>query len=206
MSESPVSEHGRIDLRDGTWEDLGPDGRWQPSTDTRVRALVILSVVAVAMLLTGLVLSVGDDDEPEEVAASTTTTAVVTTTTAAADPSSVGGRPASPRCRTDDRGAAPLRDRQLSTLLVLNAAEKTGHAGVATDRLASLGYSVLVPDNADGQAETVIFYRDGFCAEGERLADDLGYPVAQIGRLEEADLSVIPGRARMVVVLGIDSA
>ena len=47
-------------------------------------------------------------------------------------------------------------------------------------------------------------YKPGFCAEAERLADDLGLPDARVEPVP-AELPVVVGRARLVVTLGLDS-
>ncbi len=196
-----------IDLNDGTWVDAGPDGRWRPSAGERTRAAVILAVLFVALLTAALIASVGGDDSPDVAAATsstTTTEATTTTTTAPPDPSSLDGEPASPRCRTDDRSALPLRDRQDSTVLVLNGTYRGGHAGDTTTQLESLGYTTVVPDNADREETTIVAYKPGFCAEAERLAADLGLPDARVEPVP-AELPVVVGRARLVVTLGLDS-
>lgn len=198
-----------IRLDDGTWEDLGPDGRWRPSSGDRARAAVILTVFFVALLGAALIASVDDGDGAREEAAAeaattTTTEPATTTTTEPPDPSSIDGEPASPRCRDDDRNALPLRDRQDSTVLVLNGTYRNGHAGDTTEALEALGYTSVVPDNAGREQVTVVAYKNGFCAEAERLAQDLRLPRAVIERAQD-DLDVVVGRARLIVTLGLDS-
>ncbi len=208
--DEPDDAVGRPDgirLDDGTWVDAGPDGRWSPSSAERTRAAVILAVVFVALLGAALVASVDDGDVDSVAAVETTTTtteATTTTTTEPPDPSSLDGEPASPRCRDDDRNALPLRDRQSSTVLVLNGTYRNGHAGDVTDDLEDLGYTSVVPDNAGREETTLVGYKNGFCAEAERLAVDLGLPAAAVEPASE-DLDVVVGRARLIVTLGLDS-
>lgn len=197
-------------LDDGTWVDVGADGRWRPSAGERARAAVILGVAFVALLLVALVASAGsDDDHDDDVAtdvtdSSTTTVDATTTTEAPPDPSSIDGEAPSAQCVADDRDAQPLRDRRASVVLVLNATSRSGHAGVVTDRLEAAGYAVVVPDNAGRREVTSVAYLAGYCAEAERVVADLGIPTATVEPVAQ-DLLTVVGRARIVVSLGADS-
>jgi len=198
-----------IVLDDGTWVDVGPDGRWRPSAGERARAAVILGVGVAALVLLALVLSVGgEDDEDDGVAAratsSTTEVAETTTTEAPVDPASVDGEPPSPACAADDRDGSALRERDETVVLVLNATSRSGHAGVVTQRLEDGGYAVTVPDNGGRREVTSVAFLAGWCAEAERVAQDLGLPGATIEPVAQ-DLLVLVGRARVVVSLGADS-
>ena len=125
-----------IVLDDGTWVDVGPDGRWRPSAGERARAAVILVVALSALLLLALVLSVGGDDQEPEVAAETSTTAELaaetTTTAAQVDPASVGGEPPSAQCTADDRDGAA------DNLLYIIAADREWNDGAARQQLLKL--------------------------------------------------------------------
>jgi len=208
VAQGNDSERDGIVLDDGTWVDVGPDGRWRPTAGERARAAVILGVAFSALLLLALVLSVGgDEDDPVEAATGSSTTEApdeTTTTEAPEDPASVGGEPPSPQCVADDRDGADLRDRRASVVLVLNATSRSGHAGNVSARLEQLGYSVTVPDNGGRREVTSVAYLAGFCAEAERLAADLGLPDATV-ELVAQDLLAKVGRARLVVNLGADS-
>lgn len=207
VDDARSDEAAGIRLDDGTWVDADPDGRWHPDAGERARAAVILAVFFAVLLGAALVASVDDGDGDVISAAETTTTtteATTTTTTEPPDPSSLDGEPASPRCRDDDRNALPLRDRPSSTVLVLNGTHRTGHAGDTTEALESLGYTSVVPDNAGREAVTIVAYKDGFCAEAERLALDLDLPHAVVEHAPD-DLDVVVGRARLIVTLGADS-
>jgi hypothetical protein len=198
-----------IVLDDGTWVDVGPDGKWRPSAAERARAAVILGVLFAVLLVVALALST-DDGRPErrtagELAATTTTEQVATTTTTAPpDPSSIDGEPASPNCVGDDRGAAPLRDRDETAVLVLNGTSRSGHAADITERLEGLGYATTVPDNADRREVTSAGYLPGYCAEAERVAWELGLPGATVEPAPD-DLPVALGRAVLVLTMGRDS-
>ncbi len=210
---SPVTrdddqQHPGIRLDDGTWVDVGPDGRWRPSAGERARAAVVLTVVFAVLLVLALALTGGDDDDELAVDRETTTTAAevttTTSTTAPPDPSSLGGEPAPERCRSDDRSALPLRERNEVVVLVLNGTSRSGHAGAVTDELKALGYSAIEPGNAGRLDVTSVGFTPGWCAEGERVAQDLQLPGAVVEPAPE-DLPVPLGRANMVVTLGADS-
>jgi hypothetical protein len=198
-----------IVLDDGTWVDVGRDGRWHPSPGERVRAAVILGVFLGVLAMFALVLSVGgDDDEVAAVDDTTTTTeepVVTTTSTLPPDPASLGGEPAPAECLGDDRGAAELRERDATAVLVLNATSRTGHAAAVVERLEALGYGVTVPGNAGRLATSVFAYVPGYCAEAVRLAYELALGEATFEPVEADDLPVPLGRARIVATVGADT-
>lgn len=201
-----------IALDDGTWVDVGRDGRWHPSAAERVRAAVILGVFVGLLAVLALVLSVGDDgDGDEDLAAArdTTTTTeppeLTTTTTLPPDPSSVGGEPAPIHCVGDDRGGAELRERDTTAVLVLNATSRTGQAADVVERLEGLGYTTTVPGNAGRLSVSNFAYVPGYCAEAVRAAFELGLTEATFEPVDAESLSVPLGRARVVATVGADS-
>jgi hypothetical protein len=200
-----------IVLDDGTWVDVGRDGRWHPSPGERTRAAVILGVFVGLLAMVALLLSASgdrDDDEDPVATDDTTTTTeepLLTTTTAPPDPSSVGGQPASIHCVGDDRGGAELRERDTTAVLVLNATSRTGHAAEVVERLEALGYETTVPGNAGRLRTSVFGYVAGYCAEAERAAFELGLVEATFEPVDTDELSVPLGRARIVATVGADS-
>ena len=201
-----------IALDDGTWVDVGRDGRWHPSAAERVRAAVILGVFVGLLAVLALVLSVGDDgDGDEDLAAArdTTTTTeppeLTTTTTLPPDPSSVGGEPAPIHCVGDDRGGAELRERDTTAVLVLNATSRTGQAADIVERLEGRGYATTVPGNAGRLSVSNFAYVSGYCAEAVRAAFELGLTEATFEPVDAESLSVPLGRARIVATVGADS-
>lgn len=203
----PDEASGGIPYDAGGWVDVDDDDHWQPSVEERARALVILLIVGGALFLAAAVASLdgGDDDRvAAQDAANTTTTGSSTTTTAPPDPASLDGEAPPEGCETDDRDANPLRGRDLSTVLVLNGTPRGGHAGASTDDLEEHGYSTMAPDNAGSHDTTLVEWLPGFCAEADRLLDDLAIPTATREPFDE-DSDVFLGRAVLVVTLGRDS-
>jgi hypothetical protein len=201
-----------IVLDDGTWVDVGRDGRWHPSAGERTRAAVILSIFIGILAMLALLASVGDDDDDDEdVAASDDTTAttqelvVTTTSTLPPDPASVGGAPAPVQCLGDDRGGADYRERDTTAVLVLNATSRTGHAADVVERVEALGYGATVPGNAGRLRTSEFAYVPGYCAEAVRLAFELTLGEATFEPVEADDLPVPLGRARIVATVGADS-
>lgn len=200
-----------IVLDDGTWVDVGRDGRWHPSPGERTRAAVILGVFIGLLAMVALLLSVGGDDDDEDPVATddTTTTTeepvVTTTSTLPPDPSSVGDQPASVHCLGDDRGGAELRERDNTAVLVLNATSRTGQAAEIVERLEELGYATTVPGNAGRLRTSEFAYVPGYCAEAERAAFELGLTEATFEPVDADGLPVPLGRARIVATVGADS-
>jgi hypothetical protein len=83
------------------------------------------------------------------------------------------GVPAAKRATTP--GTAKLT-RGSTDVLVLNGGGVAGAAGAAADRLRALGYLIGGVGNTatQGATKTIVMYRDGYRAEGARLAKDLG--------------------------------
>jgi hypothetical protein len=96
--------------------------------------------------------------------------------------------------------AGHARPRSHVRIMVLNG---NGHAGAAGDeaaRLQHLGYKVSGAGNARRQdyATSLVMYRDGWRAEGMRLAKDLGVKV--VGPLDGVRSSALHGGELLVIV------
>jgi hypothetical protein len=198
-----------IVLDDGTWVDVGQDGRWRPTPGERARAAVILGVSIAALLLVALVLSFGDGTRDGlERAAATTSTSVAETAPATEepgrDPSWVGDEPASAECVGDDRDGQSLRNRRTAVLLVRNGTSRGGWGGDVSELLRGMGYEVTTPENAGDREVTSVGYLAGYCAEAERVAEDLGLTEATVEPVP-AELLGEVGRAKLVLSLGADS-
>ena len=195
----------------GEWVDVGPDGRWRPSTGERFRALVVLAIViGILAALAALVSAGGDGDEDdEEVAATSSTTeapsTTSSTTTQPPDPASVGGEPPPPPCAADDRGGAPLRDAGQVVVRVLNGTSRGGHAGSVSDDLGDAGYRMLEPSNADLLPVTRVAFEPGYCAEAAALAGVLAIAGTEVVPADPAAGPPESPRSDLTVTLGRDS-
>ncbi|WP_436795822.1 LytR C-terminal domain-containing protein [Actinospongicola halichondriae] len=194
---------------DGVWVDVDAAGHWHPTFEQRSRSMVVFAVLVGVLLLAAAFASIDDGDGDDDVAArasTTTATSVATTTTTTEPPSesSVGGEAPPPGCEDDARGAAAMRDRSDSTVLVLNGSPKTGHAGANTDALEDLGYATMEPANATIRPVTTVEYATGYCAEAVRLVSDLGVDGAVHQPIPD-DSDVFLGRAVLLLTLGRDS-
>jgi hypothetical protein len=96
--------------------------------------------------------------------------------------------------------AGHARPRSHVRIMVLNGNGQAGAAGHEAARLQHLGYKVAGAGNARRQdyASSVVMYRDGWRAEGLRLAKDLGIKV--VGPLDGVRASTLHGGQLLVVV------
>jgi hypothetical protein len=84
---------------------------------------------------------------------------------------------------------------------VLNGNGRNGAAAAEAARLHGLGYRIASTTNARRQdyATSVVLYRPGFAAEGERLAHDLGVKV--VGPLDGISRAALHG-GKLAVIVG----
>ena len=96
--------------------------------------------------------------------------------------------------------AGHARPRSHVRIMVLNGNGHAGAAGAEAARLEHLGYKVSGAGNAHRQdyATSVVMYRDGWRAEGLRLAKDLGVKV--VGPLDGVRASALDGGQLLVIV------
>lgn len=183
----------------------------------RIRAGAILLGVLGLFLVLAVVVAVAPggagDDEPDVAAgepSSTTENTEVTaptslpTTTLPPDPASIGGEPPPERCARDNRGSRDLRSPAEIEVQVLNATPRAGHASDVTAAIDALGYRTVTPGNAGREPVTVIRFAGGWCAEADRLADQLQLPEAKVELVPRGEEREI-GSTDLVVVLGADS-
>lgn len=87
------------------------------------------------------------------------------------------------------------------SILVLNGNGRNGAASAAALRLRHLGYRIAAKGNAKRQdyATTVVLYRPGYAAEGDRLARDLGAKV--VGPVDGITRAALHG-GQLAVILG----
>jgi len=97
--------------------------------------------------------------------------------------------------------AGKARPRSHVRIMVFNGNGRSGAAGDEATRLEHLGYKVAGAANARRQdyATSVVMYRNGWRAEGVRLAKDLGVRV--VGPLDGMSASTLHG-GELVVIVG----
>jgi hypothetical protein len=96
--------------------------------------------------------------------------------------------------------AGRARPRGHVRIMVFNGNGQAGAAGSEASRLSHLGYKIAGAANAGHQdyATSVVMYRNGYRAEGLRLAKDLGVKV--VGPLDGIPASALHGGELAVVV------
>lgn len=101
----------------------------------------------------------------------------------------------------DRKPALPPLSRAHTRVVVLNGNGLAGAAGAAADRVRGRGYRIAAVGNASrsDHVTSVVMYRPGRRAEGERLARDLD--VDAVGPLDGLRLRSI-GRAHAVLIVG----
>lgn len=99
------------------------------------------------------------------------------------------------------KAGAPTHTRAETTVMVLNGNGRSGAAAAAADRVRRFGYLIGTTGNAprSDYATSVIMYRPGYRAEGERLAKDLHVKV--VGPLDGLSVRDLLG-AHLAVIIG----
>ncbi|MEX2280311.1 MAG: LytR C-terminal domain-containing protein [Acidimicrobiia bacterium] len=166
-----------------------------------IRDLVVMAVgiVIVGVLLYGglsLLAGLGADDQDaaDTTVASETTSPSTIETIATSDPTTT--TTTAPETTTTT-AAVVIRDPSQVTVVVLNAANRSGIAGRLTTSLGEAGYQMLQPDNYEPQLDqSRVWYVGDFAPEAAEL--QAGFvPDAAIEPYEGPDVG-----ADIVVVLG----
>lgn len=205
------------DVGEVAWVETEAPDRWQPPVGERVRAAGILLGVLGVFLVLAVVVAVapggaGDDDADLAAGEGSATTENVEvtaptslpTTTLPPDPASIAGEPPPERCARDNRGSRDLRPPAQIEVQVLNATPRAGHASDVTAAIDGLGYRTVTPGNAGREPVTVIRFAGGWCAEADRLAEQLQLPQAKVELVPRGEEREI-GSTDLLVVLGADS-
>ena len=111
-------------------------------------------------------------------------------------------KPAASRPATTKPSRHPSLPRAKTRIVVLNGNGEAGAAAAEASTLRARGYRISAVGNAQRatQGPTLIMYRPGFAAEGQRLARDTG--IGMVTALDGMQPSSLR-RAQLVVVLGI---
>jgi hypothetical protein len=110
-------------------------------------------------------------------------------------------KPAASRPATTTPSRHPSLPRAKTRIVVLNGNGEAGAAAAEASTLRARGYKISAVGNAQRatQGPTLIMYRPGFAAEGQRLARDTGIGVVTaLDGMQPSSLR----RAQLVVVLG----
>lgn len=163
----------------------------------RIATLVIASVAAIELVLlvvAGSALLSRDD-------------ARATATIARPAKAATSTKPTKALARTPKTGRTPTRrvaadlPRRSIEVVVLNGNGRTGAAAAIASRVSRRGYRVGLVGNAPSHdyPRSIVMYRRGFAAEGQRLARDLGVPI--VSPLDGMRASQLAG-AHAVLILG----
>lgn len=170
-----------------------------PSPTRRDAGWVRPVILAVSCLVIGFVggwaLRGGESDPivlPPAPTAGTTTTPTRTA------PQTVTRPPAAPPPAPVIPPAADVR------LAVLNGSSVTGLAGRTADRAKAVGFTGVTAGNAPTQTgPTIVYFRAGQRPAALRVAQDLGYSVAQVKPVpaDPAIISAAPADAQVILVV-----
>jgi hypothetical protein len=161
-------------------------------------AIMVAAIVAVGAIVFFLLFLFAGDTVSETTTTSSTTS--TSTSTTLGESSTTEGTPPS---TTTTPATIPVRANEDVRVVVLNSVGIGGVAGRFTQELADLGYQTLQADDyAPEQDPTRIWFREGFSAEANALAE---YMLEASGTEALAeplpDETLKPG-ADLVVVLG----
>jgi hypothetical protein len=158
--------------------------------------------------------------QSDDVAATTTTESTTTTTTTApttsvptttttvetpATTSSVATTTTVQETTTTISGPLP---RDQVELVIANGDGRFRLAGITADRLAPLGYSIVLADALQTVDATIIYYRSGFEDEAAIVANDILVPNAILAAYPPDDppeISNIGDQGDVIIVLGPDA-
>lgn len=162
----------------------------QPAPPPQGSAIKGIILVVVAVLVGLLLLrddgastaqvAVGAGDDPTEPSDGTTTSSSSTT-------------------------AAPRPPAEVK-VLVANGSGVDRAAGALTEDLRAQGYVTANPDNSERVTATVIHYTDGYQAEAEKLAGEIGAPTSAVSMIPTPAPVTDLQLSNLLVILGPDLA
>jgi hypothetical protein len=164
--------------------------------DLAIMVAAILGVGAIVFFL----LFVFAGDTVSETTTTSPTTSTSTSTTLGE--SSTTGETA-PTSTTTTQATVPVRANEDVRVVVLNSVAIAGAAGRFTQELAELGYQTLQADDyRPEQDPTRIWFRDGFSAEANALAEYMLEDSGTVVLVEPLPDETLKPGADLVVVLG----
>jgi hypothetical protein len=172
----------------------GEDGNFY-----RDLAIMILAIVGVGALVFFLLFLFAGDTASE----TTTTSSTTSTTTSTTVGESSTTEPAVVTSTTTTSTTVPVRANEDVRVVVLNSVAIGGAAGRFTQVLADLGYQTLQADDfRPEQDPTRIWFREGFSAEANTLAEFMAEDSGTETLVEPLPDETLKPGADLVVVLG----
>ena len=161
-------------------------------------------VVIVGAVLLGIFLMVrGVDDNNTEAAATTTTEVVDDNSGTTEAPDVVTTLPPDETDATDDTLGTQRNPAEVLTL-ALNGTDpiQSGVAGRTRDVLATAGYAVAAPKNADTPGPSVILFTEGYESDAQAIAAVFGVdPAAVVKPFDAATSPIADTQAANVIVM-----
>lgn len=172
----------------------GEDGNFY-----RDLAIMVGAIVGVGALVFFLLFVFAGDTVSE----TTTTSSTTSTTTSTTVGESSTTEPTVETSTTTTATTIPVRANEDVRVVVLNSVAISGAAGRFTQVLADLGYQTLQADDfRPGQDPTRIWFREGFSAEANTLAEFMLEDSGTVTLVEPLPDETLKPGADLVVVLG----
>jgi hypothetical protein len=185
----------------------------KPSLLALIGALVLSAGAAVA------VAGVPGDTDPDlgmiiEVTPTTSTLAIPATTLPAPAPAPVENAAPTTAASTTEPTSPPapeitpeddLVPRDELTVVVANAANRSGLATQTVGRLSTLGYRNPRPADSNTRPPVTAYHTEGLEAEALRLLDDLGLVMGTIAPRDQAPATQPGNDAQLLLVIGTDA-
>lgn len=180
---------------------MSTKGRHSGDTGSFYRDLVImiLAILAVGALVFFLLFVFAGDTA----SLTTTTSSTTTTTTSTTLGESTTTDPAPGTSTTSTSTTVPIRANEDVRVVVLNSVGISGIAGRFTQELAELGYQTLQADDfRPEQDPTRIWFREGFSAEANKLAEYMLEDSGTETLVEPLPDETLKPGADLIIVLG----
>ncbi|MGF1616426.1 MAG: LytR C-terminal domain-containing protein [Acidimicrobiia bacterium] len=173
----------------------GEDGNFY-----RDLAIMVLGIVGVGALVFFLLFLFAGDTVSETTTTSSTTSTTTTSTTVGESSTT---EPTVETSTTTTSPTVPVRANEDVRVVVLNSVAISGAAGRFTQVLADLGYQMLQADDfRPEQDPTRIWFREGFSAEANTLAEFMLENSGTETLVEPLPDETLKPGADLVVVLG----
>jgi hypothetical protein len=161
--------------------------------------IMVAAIISVGAIVFFLLFLFAGDTVSETTTTTSSTTSTSTSTTLGESSTTEGTVPST----TTTPATIPVRANEDVRVVVLNSVGIGGVAGRFTQELADLGYQTLQADDySPAQNPTRIWFRDGFSAEANALAEYMLEDSGTEGLAEPLPDETLKPGADLVVVLG----